>query len=356
MIERTLFESLWNTKDNIVSWKWWVWKSTVSAALSLYYSEQVWQTIAIDMDASHSLWDSLWCDIEKNKTWTFSKNFNENLVLYFLSKIIPYFDNDPKHDKLNYYLDSLFNIEGSFLPLLRLAIHPTFVGMPLPHENVAYALQLLELFERNTIYNIEDDKLVVNKLDSDFDRRIIDSENTQWLMRVINSILAIRQTLTNINQSFYWSTIQKTKRIKTKIWIASQDNLNKLAQSDLIKNYENYIWDILKFHLTMFNASLIIVTQPWYNDLNQTITDIWALKTMWIIPKHILVNKFRDHFNKDKNSTKKIYEMLLKSFPDDEIWITPIDSDFKMLNPFAPEKEKQETTKENLWNIAQTFK
>jgi hypothetical protein len=101
------------------------------------------------------------------------------LVLYFLSKIIPYFDNDPKHDKLNYYLDSLFNIEGSFLPLLRLAIHPTFVGMPLPHENVAYALQLLELFERNTIYNIEDDKLVVNKLDSDFDRRIIDSENTQ---------------------------------------------------------------------------------------------------------------------------------------------------------------------------------
>jgi hypothetical protein len=51
--------------------------------------------------------------------------------------------------------------------------------MPLPHENVAYALQLLELFERNTIYNIEGDALIKKELESDFDRRVIDSENTQ---------------------------------------------------------------------------------------------------------------------------------------------------------------------------------
>ena len=355
MIERSLFESLANSRDNIVSGKWWVWKSTISAALSLYFSDQVLSTIAVDMDASHSLWDSLWCDIEKNRKWTFSKKFNENLVLYFLSKIVPYFDNDTKHEKLNHYLDNLFNIKWSFLPLLRLAIHPTFAGMPLPHENVAYAIQLLELFERNKIYDIEDDKLVVNEPEWKFERRIIDSENTQWLMRVINSILAIKQTLTNINTSFYWNPIQKAKGVKTKIWISSQANLFKLAQSDLIRNYMNYIWDIVRFHSTMFNASLIIITQPWYNDLNQTINDIEALKIMWIVPKHILVNKYKDHYNKDRDSTRKIYEMLLASFPEDEIWITPVDSDFRILNPFVPEKEKQEITKENLWNIARTF-
>lgn len=355
MIERKLFESIGNSQNIIISWKWGVWKSTVSASLALYYSQQALKVIAVDMDAAHSLWDSLWLDINWTKTWTFSIDYNENLKLYFLSQIIPDLYNDPKHEKLNIFLDNLVDIEDSFLPLLRLAIHPSFVWMPLPHENAAYVLQLIELFRKNTIYKIDDKASVKKIFEWSFEKRIIDSENTKWLIRVINSILSIQNTLQNINKSFYWTTIQKLRWTVTREAIKNQDNLHKLAQSDLVLNYKDYIWDVVWFHTEIVKASVILVTQPWYNDLNQTLTEIKQLIRMWIVPKHILVNKFRDHFDKDSMSTQKIYDELKKSFEWDNIWISPIDSRFNILNPWACESEKKEITRINLENIAKTF-
>jgi len=99
-------------------------------------------------------------------------------------------------------------------------------------------------------------------------------------MGVINSVIAIQNTLKNIHTSFYGSSVEKVKKTVTRQAIKGQDNLHKFAKSDLVRNYEDYRKDILAFHIEMVKASVVIVTQPGLNDLHQTMKDIEALKQM----------------------------------------------------------------------------
>jgi len=353
-IEQSLHDSIWESDHIITSWKWWVWKSTVSWALALDFSKTVKNTIAVDMDAAHSLWDSLWLEIDESRNGTFSVDYDKKLKLYFLSQIIPDIYNDKNFEQLNWYLDNLLTEGDSILPLLRLAMHPHFSGMPLPHENAAYVLQLIELFENDTLYNIDEKQSIKQIINWKPEKIIIDSENTKWLIRVINSVLSIENTLKNLQSAFHWSTFEKAKWAITRQALKMQTNIHKLAKSELVKNQEKYSKQAIDFHSKIVKASVIIVTQPWTNDLKQTLREIEDLWKMWMLPKHVLVNKYNQHHDKSPKATKAIYQELLKNIPN-SVWLSVIDSDFQVVNPENSKDEQKEIITQNLENIAKTF-
>ena len=356
MKEVSLRTSLWdsaNFQDVIVIGKWWVGKSTIAAAIALMFSQDGEQTIASDMDASHSLSDSLGLSRDDLKDGTFGVRYNKHLFLYFLGQIVPDFFSDKGHNLLNEALDTLLSWDHSMLPLLRLAVHPTFAGLPLPHQNIAYVLQLLDAYRLWKFHTIDGQSIQTRQGD-DFEKRLIDCENTQWFIRVILAILSIENTLKNIHKAFHGTLSEKATGTLTREAIKRQANLLKLAQSDVVKNYKAFTQEIVKFHQDITKAKIIVVTQPGWNDLQQTIAEVRFLVELGIRPTHILVNKWNDSMAKDPHTTQDIFDELKKSLPD-AIGISVVDSDFQMVSPRLPQNKRKLVAQRNLQGIIESF-
>lgn len=365
MRDQSVFQSINDSQDIIVSWKGGVGKSTISAALALHYSENNEKTIAIDMDAAHSISDSLWYDIWKVPEGTSSVMCNENLSLYFLWKIIPDFfewetlkliqETWVDFTKLNNYLDSIVDRESSFLSLMRLATYDNFVSIAKDHENVAYIIQLLDLFEKSLIHKIEWTNISSQKIDNIHARRIIDSENTKWLMRILKSLVSVKTTITNMHKAFHWNFTQKASWTITREAIKRQDTLYKFANWPIAKSPESYISGSENFLRSIIKAKVIIITAPGYNEINQTIQEIGQLIAQWITPAHIVVNKYKDHFDKDPDNTQAAYNQLISEIGNPNIWVSKSDSEFEMMPYNISQEEKMVRVKNNLSNITQVI-
>ncbi len=365
MIEKSIWDSIWDSQNIIISGKWGVGKSTISAAIALKYSEKWEKTIAIDMDAAHSLADSLGYNIWKIPEWTTNLQHTDNLTLYFLGTIIPSFfpwetfesllKSGVDFDQLNHYLDSLVDKKDSFFSLMRMGTYDNFVSIAKDHENVAYILQLLDLFEKWILYQIHGTQIRSRYIETSDSRIIIDSENTKWLLRVLKGLISVKTSISNMHKAFHGSLIQQAWKVVTKQAIKWQDTLLKFAQWDIVENPEEYIDESIHFIQSVIHAKIVIVTAPWYNEINQTITEIQQLIDLGIPPSHILVNKYKDHYDKDPEMTSEAYKHLCESIPQENIGITKVKSDFKMTDPRDYENIKKKNTSNNLRKIAESI-
>lgn len=232
-------------------------------------------------------------------------------------------------------------------------VHDNFVSLAKSHWDVAYILQLLDLFEKGIIHKIEWKERKSYKSKKWYTRRVIDSENTKWLLKVLKSLASVRSSIKNIHASFHWTMTQKVGGMITREAIKRQDNLHSFAKSDMVKNPDGYIDESVNFFLSMTKSKVIIVTAPGYTEVNQAITEVKQLVELWIMPAHVVVNKYRDHLAKDKEKTKRAYQELKDGLQEYDIGVSIVDSDFEMIDYDADEKKKKAISRKNLAAIAE---
>lgn len=292
---RSLEDSLQGTDTVLVSGKGGVGKSTIAAALALREAQHGKSTQLVDLDSAHSSLDTFGLPLEETHEAEMHNGIREvakNLRVLLLTSLI----RDPRDiDDLNEQLERFVPNEG-VLPILRLAVHSRFFGIPSEHKPMAHVLQLVELLQHQRFYvcDYRDEHEGVTPVAVPYpDRTIIDSENTQGLTTVIRSLEYLERSLLNVQDRMEGSLLNPSN-LGFQITVGRQPNIKAYAQSVVGHNPHHAIAVMRTFceHMRSARTAIAIVTNPGRNEVNQTVREVEELVSGGTGVRHILMNRW----------------------------------------------------------------
>ena len=357
MKEGKLTDVLGSQETVFVSGKGGVGKSTITGAIANGF-EGSGEVIVIDTDKAHSMLDTFGFSPEDIDKFTSKSDIiqvsRKKIQVLLTHDIIPEVPRDnEKHTELNRLLDRLIKDEG-LLPLLRMAVHPTFLGIPLPYQDFARVIQIIELIKNHAYYKIDTSKqgsetLDYSLLESPANKVLIDSENTQGLLRIINSLHKLQNSIKNM-KSRKSGSIFNPANASFKAMLKYQPNLARVAESSLVENADHY-GEVLRisqqYLVDETQMAIVLVTQPGWNDLNQTIREIESLKKQGVLPAAVVLNKC-NLFPKETAEYIEAYKAI-----DENIVLIPIRTEFEQINPTGSDEERASITEKNLEGVGE---
>ncbi|PIQ76979.1 hypothetical protein COU78_06495 [Candidatus Peregrinibacteria bacterium CG10_big_fil_rev_8_21_14_0_10_49_24] len=308
VVNRPLYDSIQDTNLVIVSGKGGVGKSTMAGALSYGQSEiRNRNTNLIDLDAAHSSFDTLGLPTEETdraELFNEIREVTDRLKVLLMSPLV----RDPKDiDDLNQQLE-LYVPDQGVLPILRLAVHSRFFGIPSEHKPMSHVLQLMEILQNRTHF-ISDYRegtqgVSVQSLDIP-DMTIIDSENTQGLMTVISSLQYLERSLINVRDRMQGNPLNPSN-FGFQATIGRQPNIRRYAESSVGKNPEPTIDLMRQFCERMYDTrtGIVLVTNPGRNEVNQTTREAQHLLERGMHIDHVLMNRWPTDTHKIQGAEK----------------------------------------------------
>jgi len=355
---RSLEETLsLDGQDNVVlvSGKGGVGKSTIAAALALLSSNDN-ITQLIDLDAAHSSLDSLGVEEsettvreEHNQIYEISDRFR---VLLFTAII----KNPRTIDDLNRQLNALVQDTG-ILPILRLAVHSRFFGIPSDHKAMAYIIQLIEVLESKRYLQVDHGdpmRLEVKDLEPAAGVSIIDSENTQGLMSMLDSLQFLGKALLNLRERADGS-IFNPSNLGFQTTIGRQPNIKEYLETSAGKSPDNVIEVMENFVKRMHSTrtKIVIVTNPGRNEVHQTAREVECLNGK---VDHILMNRWADSDEARHWESHLLDRLAPHINGTNNVGYSRVELD-KPLNKIDPIRNNMESSLciENLETIAKSF-
>lgn len=253
-------------KLQISAGKWWVWKSTTSAAKSLYLAMNWQKTLAIDMDwwkaLSRVFWIENWQPNNIHFTWIDNLWFAPIQSADFLKRrrelenFETYISQYPEDYWLVAFNDMLNEFFGACTDVISLY---KFISL----------VKILDQAKKNWFTNI-----------------IIDIEPTSWFERLINWVEAVSRSIENL--SWIWF-------IKLQALWAAWPDIAAFLKSTYIKNATEYWKKLLDTRAMLLWSSFSVVSIPEPEPLEQAFNDVIPLiqKIWWNLSDLLLNNCWR---------------------------------------------------------------
>lgn len=360
--KRPLYDSIDTAETIIVSGKGGVGKSTMSGALAYGQSAvHNQETELIDLDSAHSSFDTLGLpaeDTDAAELCNEVKTVSDNLRIILLSALVQ----DPKDiPDLNEQLETYVPDKG-VLPVLRLAVHSRFFGIPSEHKSMSHVLQLMEILERrqHVVADYRDGSRGVQMVDlPEPDITVIDSENTQGLMAVISSLQFLEHSLINVRDRMNGSPLNPSN-LGFQATIGRQPNIKAYAESSVGQNPEPTIEIMRQFCERMYDTRtrVVLVTNPGRNEVNQTVREAGHLLERGMQIDHVLMNRWptdKRLVAGAKRWEHNLQERLGQLPSQAEIGFSRVDVSDPLENIDPEDSAVQEVCRRNLARIEETF-
>lgn len=323
----------------IDSGKGGVGKSTLTSIISTGLAHSGFNTLVLDTDPAHSMLDAFGqghgAELEgQTKLIEIRRKLKAHIRLLLTHDIVPeIFQDDEGHTELNRLMDRMLKEEG-LLPLLRLAIHPTFMGLSLPYGDFSRVLQLVEVMVAQAYYEIDttrqgEESLEYKPVGQKPDKVVIDAENTQGFIKTVQGLKYLRRTIENMLERRE-GTMFSVKNAGFRLMMADQPNIAAVVKSGIISNagqYGKMLVEAQERLMDRTKTAVIITTQPGWNDLQQTIRELKSLELRGITPAAVVLNKCAGSKHADKWA--EAYDQL--GYP--ETALIRVESEFEEVDP-----------------------
>lgn len=353
----------------LVTWKWWVWKSSMTWSLANLLSQK-WEVLILDTDSAPSSIDVHWFDwdiTEDHMLHTRILQVRNRIASLLLWPIVPdeicYLNDDAF---LNLFMDKLLNSDYWLLPMLRLELHWNFYWLWWWHALFAKLLQLIDLFIEDTYYsvNVKEWQLWNQRMKLWWDiweYRIVDSENTSgffgmvwWLDKLLHTVEAMDRA----SSGSVLNVKNFLKDVPLRAFIESTPNLRVLCESDIMKNPQLCESKFRLFQEIVKNRlRVVMVTRPWITEFNQLKSELKILRRRWSVNLEnvtVLINFYRDALKKSRDWTMHFVDATKRFIAENigqEVAVKLIDCDYVQPDIWLSQEEKVKIIDENFQRV-----
>ncbi len=312
LVHRSLRESLGDPSESpiiIVSGKGGVGKSTISAALAQGLANQGQDIVISDLDGAPSSSDALGGTEKQRKQLEIENEvleIREQIRVILLNTIIPDVAEEYLEDArayatelnrlLNALLQNEINGQTTFLPVLRLAMQSLFYGIPTEAKDLAHIVQLMEIILQKRHFvtkTTPGDESITRSYLKPYDHLVIDTENTNNILRMLRVLKRLGRSMQNIHKSVHQSGILGVANT-TRLTVRHTPNLNTYAESYVGHHPEEFIEASEQLRQLLFSTKtkLIIITNPGPSEIRKAIADIHTAQKTGRNIDHILMNRW----------------------------------------------------------------
>lgn len=352
-------------KHYIVTWKWWVWKSSMTWWLANLLAKK-WDVLIADIDSAPSSIDVHWFDSSVTDDYMLHTRIfqvRKKIASLLLWPVVPdeicYLNDDVL---LNLFMDKLLNSDYWLLPMLRLQLHWNFYWLSWWHALFAKLLQLIDLFIENTYYgvNVKEWQLWNEKSVLEWniwEYRIIDSENTSGFFGMVWWLDKLQHTAEGMSKANSGSILD-LKGVPLKALIKSTPNLRVLCESDIMKNPQLCEGKFRLFQEIVKNKlRVVMVTRPWITEFNQLKSELMILKKRWSVNLEnvtVLINFYRDALMKSRDWTLHFVDSIKRFIAENigqEVTVKLIDCEYIQPDIWLSQEEKIKIIDENFQRV-----